>query len=70
MVNYALMVEMDDPTSYREAINSDEREEWIESMTEEVESLDKKRLGILWSYLKGREQLVASGSIKRRKGCL
>ena len=40
MVNYSLMVEMDDPTSYREAINSNEREEWIGSMTEEAENLD------------------------------
>ncbi|XP_050121346.1 dnaJ homolog subfamily C member 7 homolog, partial [Malus sylvestris] len=38
-VNYALNVSQGDPTTYREAMASDERDSWISAMTEEM---DKK----------------------------
>ncbi|CAL2265478.1 unnamed protein product [Prunus armeniaca] len=40
-VNYALNISQGDPTTYREAIASDERDSWINAMTEEMESLYK-----------------------------
>ncbi|CAL2277303.1 unnamed protein product [Prunus armeniaca] len=40
-VNYALNISQGDPTTYREAIASDERDSWISAMTEEMESLYK-----------------------------
>ena len=67
MINYALMVEMDDPTSYREAINSDEREEWIGFMTEEVESLDKKKTWDLVELPEGKRAIGCKWIYKKKE---
>lgn len=68
MANYALMVEMDDPTSYREAINSDKREEWIGSMTEEAESLDKNKAWDLVELPEGKRAIGCKWIYKKKEG--
>lgn len=68
MVNYALMVEMDDPTTYHEAINSDERDEWIGSMTEEAVSLDKNETWDLVELPEGKRAIGCKWIYKKKEG--
>ena len=43
MANYALVISGDDPSNFREAIHSQEKEGWVGVMAEEMESLHKNR---------------------------
>ena len=40
-VSYALVIEIRDPDSYREAIEADDHNKWITIMEQEIESLDR-----------------------------
>src|SRR5690606_14460095 len=68
MVNFALMVETDDPTSYQEATNSNEKEEWIGSMTEESISLDKNQTWDLVELPKGKKAIGCKWVYKKKQG--
>ena len=56
MANYALVIGGDDPSNFREAIHSQEKEGWVGAMAEEMESLHKNRTWELFFFLRGRGQ--------------
>lgn len=58
---YALMIGGDNPTSYKEVINSKETNKLMIAMKEELESLHMNKTGFLWSYQKGKRLLNVSG---------
>ncbi len=43
LVFYALLISSEDPSTFQEAINSSEKDKWMEAMVEEMESLNKNK---------------------------
>jgi hypothetical protein len=43
MVFYALVISSGDPTTFQEAVNSQEKRRWVGAMAEEIESLHKNQ---------------------------
>jgi hypothetical protein len=43
MVSYALVISSEDPTTFQEAVNSQEKSKWMGAMAEEMESLHKNQ---------------------------
>jgi hypothetical protein len=43
MVSYALVISSEDPTTFQEAVNSQEKSKWMSAMAEEMESLHKNQ---------------------------
>jgi hypothetical protein len=43
MVSYALVISNEDPTTFQEAVNSQEKSKWMGAMAEEIESLHKNQ---------------------------
>jgi hypothetical protein len=41
MVSYALAISSENPTTFQEAVNSQEKSKWMSVMTEEMKSLHK-----------------------------
>ena len=42
LASYCLVINSGDPSTFQEAIDSFERDKWMEAMVEEMESLDRK----------------------------
>jgi hypothetical protein len=59
MVSYALVINSGDPTTFQEAVNSQEKSKWIGAMAEEMKSLHKSQTG----------DLVELPERKRKIGC-
>lgn len=45
MASFALVINSGDPTTFQEAVNSQEKSIWVGAMAEEMESLDKIDVG-------------------------
>ena len=43
LVSYCLVINSEDPSTFQEAIDSSERDKWMEAMVEEMESLNEKK---------------------------
>jgi hypothetical protein len=43
MVSYAFVISIEDPTTFQEAFNSQEKSRWVGVMVEEMESLHKNQ---------------------------
>ena len=59
MVAYALVISNGDPTTFQEAVNSQEKIKWMGVMAEEIESLHKNQT---WDLVELPER-------KRKIGC-
>jgi hypothetical protein len=59
MVSYALVISSEDPTTFQEAVNSQEKSKWTGAMAEEIESLHKNQT---WDLVELPER-------KRKIGC-
>jgi hypothetical protein len=59
MVSYALVISSGDPTTFQEAVNSQEKSKWMDAMAEEMESLHKNQT---WDLVELPER-------KRKIGC-
>jgi hypothetical protein len=59
MVSYDLVISSRDPTTFQEAVNSQEKSKWMGAMAEEMESLHKNQT---WD-------LVELSERKRKIGC-
>jgi hypothetical protein len=59
MVSYALVISSGDPTTFQEAVNSQEKSKWMGAMAEEMESLHKNQT---WDLVELPER-------KRKIGC-
>ena len=67
-VNYALNVSQGDPTTYQEAIASDDRESWMVAMSEEMQSLDKNSVWELVSKPKDRKIVGCKWVFRKKEG--
>ncbi|CAL9023524.1 unnamed protein product [Prunus brigantina] len=67
-VNYALNISQGDPTTYREAISSDERDSWISARTEEMESLYKNSVWELVPKPKDRKLVGCKWVFRKKEG--
>ncbi|CAL2238507.1 unnamed protein product [Prunus armeniaca] len=67
-VNYALNISQGDPTTYQEAITSDERDSWISAMTEEMESLYKNSVWELVPKPKDRKLVGCKWVFRKKEG--
>src|SRR3954471_3552384 len=56
----------DDPTSFRQAMNSSDSQKWIDAMKEELSHCRIIKFGILSCCLKERDRLVANGYLRPR----
>jgi hypothetical protein len=54
MVSYALVISSEDPTTFQEAVNSQEKSKWMGAMAEEMESLHKNQTWDLVELQRGR----------------
>ena len=43
LASYCLVISSGDPSTFQEAIDSSERDKWMEAMVEEMESLNKNK---------------------------
>jgi hypothetical protein len=59
MVSYALVISSGDPTTFQDAINSQEKSKWMGAMAEEIEFLHKNQT---WDLMELPER-------KRKIGC-
>jgi hypothetical protein len=57
MVSYALVISSEDPTTFQEAINSQEKSKWMGAMVEEMESLHKNQTWDLVELLKRKRKI-------------
>ncbi|CAL8115729.1 unnamed protein product [Prunus armeniaca] len=67
-VNYALNISEGDPSTYREAIASDERDSWISAMTEEMESLYKNSIWELVPKPKDKKLVECKWIFRKKEG--
>lgn len=71
LIYYALNVgeeiQGDEPSNFKEALDSKERQEWLEAMNEEIHSLHKNMTWILVDPPKGQKIIVANGFLRGRK---
>ena len=68
MVNYALVIGEDDPSNFQEAIQSQEKEEWVGAMAEEMESLNKNQTWKLVSLPTGKKAIGCKWVFKKKQG--
>jgi hypothetical protein len=61
MVSYALVISSEDPTTFQEVVNSQEKSKWMGAMAEEMESLHKNQT---WDLVELSER-----KRKRKIGC-
>ena len=54
-------LEIDEPTSFQEAIDSANHKEWMEAMTDGMDSMERKRFGNLLIFHTDVNRLETSG---------
>ena len=62
---FSLITNIDEPRSLKEALGMEDVGSWIEAMDDEMVSLDKKKLGTLYLFLKYGNILVENGCSRR-----
>uniref|UniRef100_A0A2N9J4X6 CCHC-type domain-containing protein n=1 Tax=Fagus sylvatica TaxID=28930 RepID=A0A2N9J4X6_FAGSY len=75
LVSYALLTSSEDPSIFQEAIESSEKDKWMEAMVEENESLSKNKTWELTELPKGKKPIGCKwvfkkkgSSIRKRRG--
>lgn len=58
MASYALVISNEDPTTFAEVVNSQEKSRWVGAMAEEMESLHKNQT---WDLVELSEKKTAIG---------
>jgi hypothetical protein len=57
ILSYALLTSSEDPSTFQAAIESSEKDKWMEAMVEENESLSKKKTWELTEFPKGKKPI-------------
>ena len=63
-VAYCLLTDDGEPSTFHEALNSQEASLWMAAMQEEIEALYKNKHGILFHYHKEGRLSVTNGSTR------
>uniref|UniRef100_A0A2N9HBW1 Integrase catalytic domain-containing protein n=1 Tax=Fagus sylvatica TaxID=28930 RepID=A0A2N9HBW1_FAGSY len=67
LVSYALLTSSEDPSTFQEAIESSEKDKWIEAMVEENESLSKNKTWELTELPKGKKPIGCKWVFKKKE---
>uniref|UniRef100_A0A2N9HKJ8 CCHC-type domain-containing protein n=1 Tax=Fagus sylvatica TaxID=28930 RepID=A0A2N9HKJ8_FAGSY len=67
LVSYALLTSSEDPSTFQEAIESSEKDKWLEAMVEENESLSKNKNWELTELSKGKKPISCKWVFKKKK---
>jgi hypothetical protein len=67
LVSYALITSSEDPSTFQEAIDSSEKDKWMEAMVEEMESLSKNKTWELTELPKGKKPIGCKWVFKRKE---
>jgi hypothetical protein len=66
MVSYALGISSGDPTTFQEAVNSQEKSRWVCSVVEEMESLHKNQTWDLVELSKKKRSIGCKMGVKEK----
>jgi hypothetical protein len=69
IVSYALVISSGDPTTFQEAVNSQEKSRWVGAMAEEMESLHKNQTWDLVE-LPERKRVIGCKWVFKKKGAV
>jgi hypothetical protein len=67
LISYALLTSSEDPSTFQEAIESSEKDKWIEAMVEENESLSKNKTWELTEFSKGKKPIGCKWVFKKKE---
>uniref|UniRef100_A0A2N9EK90 CCHC-type domain-containing protein n=1 Tax=Fagus sylvatica TaxID=28930 RepID=A0A2N9EK90_FAGSY len=67
LVSYALLTSSEDPSTFQEAIESSEKDKWMEAMVEENESLSKNKTWELTELPKGKKPIGCKWVFKKKE---
>uniref|UniRef100_A0A2N9GRZ0 CCHC-type domain-containing protein n=1 Tax=Fagus sylvatica TaxID=28930 RepID=A0A2N9GRZ0_FAGSY len=67
LVSYALLTSSEDPSTFQEAIESSEKDKWMETMVEENESLSKNKTWELTELPKGKKPIGCKWVFKKKE---
>jgi hypothetical protein len=67
LVSYALLTSSEDPSTFQEAIESSEKDKWMEAMVEENESLNKNKTWELTELPKGKKPIGCKWVFKKKE---
>jgi hypothetical protein len=67
LVSYALITSSEDPSTFQEAIDNTEKDKWMETMVEEMESLSKNKTWELTKLPKGKKPIGCKWVFKRKE---
>uniref|UniRef100_A0A2N9IT68 CCHC-type domain-containing protein n=1 Tax=Fagus sylvatica TaxID=28930 RepID=A0A2N9IT68_FAGSY len=70
LVSYALLTSSEDPSTFQEAIESSEKDKWMEAMVEENESLSKNKTWELTELPKGKKPIGCKWVFKKKEAVL
>jgi hypothetical protein len=66
MVSYALVISSGDPTTFQEAVNSQEKSRWVGVMAEEMESLHENQMWELVELLERKKVIGCKWVFKKK----
>ena len=67
LVSYALLTSSEDPSTFQEAIESFEKDKWMEAMVKEMESLSKNKTWESMELPKGKKSIGCKWVFKKKK---
>ena len=67
LVSYALITSNGDPTTFQEAIHSQEKSRWMGAMVEEIQSLHKNQTWDLVELLEGKRAIGCKWVYKKKE---
>ena len=67
LVSYALLTSSENPSTFQEAIESSEKDKWLEAMVEENESFSKNKNWELMELSKGKKPLSCKWVFKKKE---
>ena len=67
LASYCLVINSGDPSTFQEAIDSFERDKWMEAMVEEMESLNKNKTWELSELPKGKKSIGCKWVFKKKE---
>jgi hypothetical protein len=67
MVSYALVISNEDPTTFQETVNSQEKSKWMGAMAEEMESLHKNQTWDLVELVERKRKIGCKWVFKKKE---